>query len=745
MIQSIRIAAGTASFETETVVESMTPVSFFFGANGTGKTSISRIINDPVAHAGCVVGWKNGAQLPTMVYNRDFVIRNFEQLENVPGVFTLGEENIETHKKIEAAKSDRAQIESEIAALRTAQDLKKEELIQLEEGIRAKCWDQKVKHDAALRGGFEGYRNNVKNFTDKVLSESGTNTATVTPLADLARRAEAMYGKTPASLPPIAPIDASALLSFENDPILLKVVIGKHDVDIAALIEKLGASDWVRAGRPYFEAAGGLCPFCQREAPATLAQSLEEYFDDAFVQDTERIATNGANYSTEAGRLRGQLAGLIASGHKFLDVQKLTSELDLLDARVSAAKGRLEEKRKEPSRPIELDSVSNVLDAVNGIVNAANAEITAHNAMVANLAKERADLTAEIWRFVLEELKADLAAYKSTKAGCLKGITTIDGKLEAAGKKLIAKQEEIASLEKATTSVQPTIDAINHVLQQFGFEAFQLAQVGEGPHYKLIRSDGSEAKHTLSEGERSFVAFLYFFNLLRGSEHQTGTASDRVAVFDDPVSSLDSDILFVVSSLIKGIFEEVRSGSGLIKQAIVLTHNVYFHKEVTHRGRAKGKDNNEAYFVVRKIGSNSQVQRHAANPVRSSYDMLWDDVRKPDARPPIAVQNALRRIVETYFVVLGGLKDIDSVCNQFKGTDRVICRSLFSWMHDGSHYAQDDLYVSVDSTAMERYLIVFRMIFEKTGQLPHYEMMMQDGPAAIVQPAAPGAETNTPA
>lgn len=68
---------------------------------------------------------------------------------------------------------------------------------------------------------------------------------------------------------------------------------------------------------------------------------------------------------------------------------------------------------------------------------------------------------------------------------------------------------------------------------------------------------------------------------IKGSNSESGMTSDRVVVFDDPVSSLDSEILFIVSSLIKGIFEEIRNGTGHIKQVFMLTHNVYFHKEVT--------------------------------------------------------------------------------------------------------------------------------------------------------------------
>ncbi|MFH0083694.1 AAA family ATPase, partial [Pseudomonas aeruginosa] len=72
---------------------------------------------------------------------------------------------------------------------------------------------------------------------------------------------------------------------------------------------------------------------------------------------------------------------------------------------------------------------------------------------------------------------------------------------------------------------------------------------------------GMDAKETLSEGERTFVTFLYFYHLLKGSDSESGVTTDRIVVFDDPVSSLDSDILFIVSSLIKALFDEVRQGT----------------------------------------------------------------------------------------------------------------------------------------------------------------------------------------
>ena len=98
----------------------------------------------------------------------------------------------------------------------------------------------------------------------------------------------------------------------------------------------------------------------------------------------------------------------------------------------------------------------------------------------------------------------------------------------------------------------------------------------------------------------------------------------------------------------------------------------------------------------------------------------------------------MRRILENYFKILGGI-EFDELCKMFEGREMIICKSLCSWVHDGSHYAHDDLYVSIDDSMVENYLKVFRAIFVKSGHLAHYKMMMGD--AFAEEPAAAATET----
>jgi wobble nucleotide-excising tRNase len=253
-----------------------------------------------------------------------------------------------------------------------------------------------------------------------------------------------------------------------------------------------------------------------------------------------------------------------------------------------------------------------------------------------------------------------------------------------------------------------------------------LAKAGEEENYKIVRTDGSDAKESLSEGEKTFITFLYFYHLLKGSNSNNGTVTDRVVVIDDPVSSLDSDILFIVSSLIKILCQEVRDKKTSVKQVFVLTHNVYFHKEVTFNSKRRGgKMKEETFWTVRKSGELTRIVCHLENPITSQYDLLWADVRRGD-RDNHSIQNTLRKILENYFKFFGGVNPED-IITRFEGADLLTCRSLLSWVNDGSHFAQDDLYHAIDDAMVDRYLQVFHLVFEKTGHTAHYDMMMRIG------------------
>ncbi len=742
MIERIAIAKVATFGDEPEVVDGLSQFNYFYGPNASGKTTLSRLIADPKApqFSACDLKWRSATPLEVHVYNRDFIAKNF----NVPsaeikGIFTLGEKHADTMNEIAGKKEEirlfTEKIDNATATLQGPDGTggKMGELATLEAQVKETIWLQKIEHEERFKGPLRGFLNSKEKFKEKVFQERTRNSSSVLTLAELETKTKTLFGSDPTEETAVSLIDGAALISHESNPILSKRVIGKEDVDIAAMIKKLNNSDWVRTGKTYYDANGGVCPFCQQATSEGFARSLNEYFDETFIADSKAVDALVSDYGTDADRIQQQLSTIIAAPSQYLDVEKLKAEKELLDSRIASNKQRLAQKKKEPSQVIDLDSVANVMTSISGLIDNANQAITKHNLMVKNLVRERTSLINQVWKYIIEVgLKSALADYDTKKSNLNKAIKGIQDTINVATEELKQKQEKLRELEKSITSIKPTIDAINSILKSYGFLSFSLALADNGTHYKIIRQNGEDARHSLSEGEKTFITFLYFYHLLKGSNSESGITSNRVVVCDDPVSSLDSDILYIVSSLIRGIIDEVRSNSGQIKQLFVLTHNVYFHKEVTYNSRRQDVAmNEETFWVLRKSDPFSRIEKHTTNPIKTSYELLWAEVRNPN-RSKLTIQNTLRRILENYFKMLGGL-NLDDLCAKFEGRDKLIANSLVRWMHGGSHLANDDLYQTVDDGEVEGYLRVFRAIFEKSDHLAHYKMMMRD---SYAEPAA---------
>jgi wobble nucleotide-excising tRNase len=160
MIESLSISKVATYPEKPEIMNGLKSLNFIFGSNGTGKTTIGRVITTPSVSPGCSVTWKGGTPLQTLVYNSDFVERNFKPAEDLKGVFTLGEEQIGTLEKIAELKLERdaltKRIEGWNEALKGADGTggKQQDLSNLDSSFKDKCWVQKVKHDPKLQGAF---------------------------------------------------------------------------------------------------------------------------------------------------------------------------------------------------------------------------------------------------------------------------------------------------------------------------------------------------------------------------------------------------------------------------------------------------------------------------------------------------------------------------------------------------------------------------------------------------------------
>ena len=743
MITSINIQ-NVATYTRPAELNDLRKINFIFGANGTGKTTISRVIEQATGHEHCLTQWSGGTPLEVMVYNRDFVERNFNQESTVKGIFTLGDNQVEAEKEIERLKPELDKLDKEISNinLQLAGDNqlggKRKELSELETALQTQCWKMKQKYDSYFQYAFTGVRNSAEKFKLKILTEKLSNNSEIIDIDTLKEKSTTIFSANPEKLEKLSLINTQSLIDAESSDILQKIIVGSQDVDIAAMINKLGNSDWVKQGIHFHKNNDDTCPFCQQPTNKTFSQSLRDFFNDNYDTDLNTIAQLVTIYQNGVENISSTLQTISNTQSAHLDNA-------LFDVSASALKERMESnlkliqiKQKEPSRKIFLVPLDEFLTPLNDQINTANAAINQHNHTVDNLQKERKQLTSQIWRFILDELKLHFNTYDTTKTRLQKTISGLENSLEDKECRRKTVDQKIKEQEKNSTSIQPTKDAINSLLISFGFTSFSIDIVDEKGHYKICRKNGDDASRSLSEGEKTFITFLYFYSLIKGAQIASGITQSRVIVFDDPISSLDSDILYIVSSLIKGIFDEIRSNKGYIKQIFLLTHNAYFHKEISYHPK-RPHDNvlaEETFWMVKKQADTSYIEKCTCNPIKSAYELLWDEVKKPNPAS-MTLQNTLRRILENYFTMWGGMSK-DNICNLFEGKNKLICQSLFSWVNDGSHSVHDDLYINHGEKSNETYLSVFREIFIKAKQSGHFNMMMgitEASPELITEPA----------
>lgn len=733
VIQTIHMDNRGVFEEGKSSFESCAIANFVYGPNGSGKSTISNFLRSqnglPVQSSDLV--WEGEAS-EIVVYNKEWREENFRDQQNLPGVFTLGSDSVDAQKKLEELEEKLRKTKEKIeSAKRQIED--KSQSINLEnEAFRNSVWDNIFKpSDESLGLALSGYRASKIKFADKLITVPEIDPSI--PMSSLVSQVASVFAGNPTKY---EAIDASsfralidALQSCESNEVWQLAITGNQDVDIAALINALGSSDWVRQGMSYINSSN-VCPFCQKPTiDQDLTSQLESFFDSQYETRIRAVRTLSEGYSEAATKLLSSIEELsscqiVVSGEQSPrdTIDKLS--LDLKTHIESSAKS-MKIKGQEPSRRLSIPSGTDLFHELIQVIDSINDSIEKHNLAMDDLAKEKERLTCEVWATLRKQAAAAIQTHSKT----IKGLESAKRGLEKTVREQEAFErgflEEITEVRKGITSIQPTVDQINNSLASYGFDGFSIqpSHVSENS-YQIVRANGTPAGNTLSEGEETFVAFLYFMQLIEGSIDPEHFSQEKVVVIDDPICSLDSTVLYIVSCMVKQLIDNAKQGKGGVRQVFVLTHNAFFHKEASFsKGKAR-EDNDTKYWVIQKHGSSSSVKDYdKKNPIKTSYELLWEEI-KDESASTIALQNSMRRIVENYFRMLGGNKSVILEDKFETIEEKIICRSLFAWMNDGSHSIPDDLYIDSYSESPDKYKQVFRQVFEKSGNGEHYKMMM---------------------
>lgn len=730
--------------------EGLTWINFFYGNNGAGKSSIANAIQ---ADDGVI--WADGhsaADYDILVYNQAFIDRNFTAYDNLKGVFTVNEANISIQREVEQRKAEKKRLSDAYAAVSEEYAAKTAAKSALLAAFQAECWTR----TADLRTGFakalDG-KKQKKSFADAILGEQNP---TEHSLAQLKALYDIAFDSSARTYPEFQKVGTSATYaSLPGKELLDKVIVSSSATPFAQFMKAIHATDWVRQGHAHYAgAAEGRCPYCQRTLPETFEKDLASCFDAQYQRDIRSLGQFQATYERETAEIVRALRRNLNCTMPSLQPEEYLSRVALLEKSFAVNAQKISEKLREPTRVVSLEDTDILLVEIGSLIDGINRQIRANNDVVNRKKASVKKCKTEIVQYLAFLLQATVQKYHADNSSLDSELAALTVRGQQLRKDIRTLSAEIAGLHAQMVSTEAAISHINHILSDSGFQGFHLrAKEGVANTYEIVRENGALAEN-LSEGERNFLAFLYFYHQVRGSM-RSDAVREKIVVIDDPVSGMDSTALFLVSALVRKMIHLCRNRTesqapgapdAHIRQLFVLTHNVYFHREVTCK--LVGDYDCVSFYIIRKTGNASAVQLcqrrklplstelENYNPVQSSYAALWEELR--EIHSAIPARNVMRRILEYYFLRLCGydgsdLRELVLVNNREKfirqtengevdRTDYQLASSLLTDLNQ-PHGIDEGLNYVADCEDAAAYRRVFQMIFEVLGQGQHFHMM----------------------
>lgn len=711
-----------ASYKEPTVLETNKKVNLIYGLNGTGKSTLSNYLlksSDSKFKDCTIEGLSNDDEI--LVYNQSFIRENFFEPENLKGIFTLSKKNKEAETKI-------ANAEKEIKRISEEKETKEKELQKENDAIAAKrnsakdkIWGIKQNYsggDRVLEFCLEGYKsdgNKLLSFVQGLIKPDSKPTKTIESIKEEAQALAEENARKYVTFQPIA----FPSRNIETDGLLKKEIVGNENSTVSELINKLGSSDWVKDGLKYLpseiDAENEVCPFCQETTISKhLLQSIKNYFDESYEADINSLNEFYKEYSESIQALPNK--SVFENNPKF-EVHKKDFELkyDIYTKVVEGNLKLIEDKLKTPSVSITLEKSEIALEEVNNVLETINNLITEHNRKIDRKESVFEEIKKSFWEIMRWDYDQTISSFASDQTRSQKNLDAINKSIQYFEAEISKQKGIIVQQQKQTVNIEEAITNINNGLIDLGIEDFKIIHHSENL-YKIAREQNdNRIFHSLSEGEKMIISFLYFIELCRGKKDATEAGKKKIIVIDDPISSLSHIYIFNVGRLIHNEF--LRSDK--YEQVYLLTHSLYFFYEMTDPKKER-RNENQKLFRIRKNSIGSEILEMKYEEIQNDYHSYWF-VIKDDNQPAALIANCMRNIIE-YFFNFVEKKDLNNVFqkpamqeNRFQAFCRYINRE--------SHSFGQNIF-DIKEFNYTDFKDAFALVFKENGYEEHYKKMI---------------------
>jgi len=754
MINTIVIKNVASYDDTGINLSDLKKVNFFFGFNGSGKSTIAKFLHNlnlspdqfSSNYSSCTQNGYNSTNHYILTFDEKFTEENFINNENLKGVFSLNQANELIDNNISEEELKIQNFDNRI--------FEKNELIR-------RLTEDKVNKEKDLLDFCWSKRSTFSTFTKFVLPHSGSR-------PNHLREIRSKLHNLPSSIVSLQELKDKYDLFYESDlkevnksidgklylkirrieiklqTLLHEVIIGNEDVNIAELINQLNNRSWVETGVELLSKTDTTCPFCQQN---TITEELKKEFESFFDQSYKLKIDNIKILQEEYIKLyESLLSNLLEIQNEFNPNNLLSNVYLAVQTLFNENKLAISEKLSNSNERKSIQSI--VKEKVN--LSKILKKIKENNNIFSEIDKNKELLLSDIWIYIASECKNKIDEFDKREIKYSRISSMVDILVDKLNNDIVSSKQEIERLRSETINTQEAVENINIILKNAGFESFEIAEksiennISQYYLKRPLQSNEESVFKSLSEGEKNFISFLYFYQLCIGTDNiQTNGSKKKIIVIDDPVSSLDNQALFVVSTLIHNLIARKGNANKPEKQAFkneniaqlfIFTHNLYFYKEVSFNKRPICTD--YWHYNITKINNKSEIKGDYNKTVHDDYSLLWNTIKELKQNLPqnknlnIVIANSMRRIIESYVSFIGYGNDSWSSLLELDESDPTyyIKCAFISIINDQSHKTSpmDGIYYQKLTNEQPQVLFdVFKEIFRSIGKY-HYEMMLDE-------------------
>ncbi|CNI66567.1 Uncharacterized protein conserved in bacteria [Yersinia frederiksenii] len=720
MISEINLD-NVASYKSKSTLKTDKKVNIIYGLNGTGKSTFSNYLYDP-GHERYNKCSNVNSNVSVLVYNKKFIEDNFYEAGKLKGIFSLSKENKQSKEKIESITRELEEIRIEKNSYENIINQENTKISEARSTAQSAVW--KIKKDYS--GGDRVLEYCLRNLMGSAAVLYNHITAIVMPeirptktIANLKDEASAINGDAAIKQ---NHFDKIAIIELSSDDIdiLGTIIVGNEDSPVAKLIDKLNNSDWVNNGLRYVKLTDDMkCPFCQSNTlTPKLVDEIKDYFDESYQLSIERLKKIKSDYSLFVSSIPN-LNEYHQSPHSANYTMKLAKTHAKLMDIIKENNKLIEKKLKSPSLQIQLKDIHPPINDLNSIIDSINYLITENNNKIDNSKEELIKIKNEFWSILRYEYDQTISAFDTTSSKCnliiIKNKTSLDEKVLEQNN----KEAELIKLQKSTLNIKEAIDNINLGLTDLGITDFYIENY-EDELYRIVRAGISmDVFSSLSEGEKMIISFLYFRELFKGKETATEVKQKKIAVIDDPVSSLSHIFVYNIGRLIKNDF----FNSDNVEQVFVLTHSLYFFYELVDSNKDK-RNESQKLFRLSKNTCGTSIETMKYEEIQNDYHSYWSVINDSN-QPPALIANCMRNVVE-YFFNFVQKADLSNVM-QKKELQNIKFQSFIRYINRESHSLGQNIFDFKEFNYND-FKTALKLLFEHTGYPEHYEKMSKIKP-----------------